>query len=157
MTWLTDRIAAVLAENVVALVPAPTGELGYGTDLACIDDVEWREVDPNSFEGIGHHAYRMLTTDRDSIPDAPGRGYNIVRLLNRGMTQLELRAQEGLIRAEVLQDDRIDTCDVDVSITQKTIRIVLRITPFDPKVKAFDLIIAIAESGEVMIERLAAT
>lgn len=156
MSYLTEQIARVAAANYVHLVPAVEGELGYGRDLSCVTDLtpNCDEVDPNSFQGIGEHAFRMLTADRDSIPDAPGRGYNVAKLLNAGMTTRDRRAQEGFIRAEVSQDDRIAELEVDCSIRGREVEVKIHITPENPAVKAFDLILVVAENGTAMIEAL---
>lgn len=162
MSTITDMLAAELAADLTpALVPTPTEPFGYGSDLSCVFDFtdNFDEVDPNTREGLTEYAFRMLTVDRETVPDAPGSGYNIIKVLNRGMTRADMRAQEGFIRGEVLRDDRLDAVRVEITIglekRDTPIRVHLFLTPADPNVKPFDFVIAIKENGQAMIEALA--
>ena len=154
---LLDDIRAEIA-TLEKLVPTPAEPLGYGVDLSCVDDLTeaMLEVDANSRQGIAEHSVRMLTTERDSIPDAPGRGWNIRRLLNRAYTNSELRAQEGLAAAELEQDDRIESATVTMTITRATrsIRMHVQITPRDVAFGPFAFIITVNSDGEAFLELL---
>lgn len=162
MSTITDMLAAARATYLpVGLVPKPTEPFGYGSDLSCVSDFtdNFDEVDPNSREGLTEYVFRLLTADKDSIPDAPGRGYNLRKLLHKGMTRAEIRAQEGFVRGEVVQDDRFDGVRVEMSIdvTKRDVpvRVRLFLTPADPKIKPFDFVFAIKDDGEAMLEALA--
>lgn len=162
MSTITDMLAAENAASLPRdLVPRPVEPFGYSRDLSCTSDftANFDEVDPNSREGIQEHLFRMLTTDKDSIPDAPGQGYNLRKIINKGMTRGELRAQEGIIQGEAVRDDRISKVRVELSINLQTrdnpIKVKIFVTPEDPAVQPFDFVFAIADSGEAMLEALA--
>lgn len=157
MTILAD-IRAQLAQQT-RIVEPPTGALGYGIDLSCVDDLDenMREVDPESPEGIMQSVIRFLTTDRDSIPDAPGRGWNLRRLLNRAYTAAALEAQEGLAAQEVEQDDRIASSSVTltVNLALRSVKARVRIVPRAPGLVPFDFITTVTD-GETLAELLRA-
>lgn len=141
------------------IVEPPSGALGYGVDLSCVSDLEddMREVGPDSPEGIMQSVIRFLTTDRDSIPDAPGRGWNLRRLLNRAYTAAELEAQEGLASQEAEQDDRIASATVTLEINTRlrSVKARVRIVPRAPGLRPFDFIASVTD-GETHAELLRA-
>jgi len=152
---LLDIINAEIAA-LDSLVPVPAEPFGYGTDLSCVSDLtpDMREVDPNSPQAIGESVVRFLTTERDSIPDAPGRGRNIYRLLNRPLSADDIIAEQSGISSEVLLDDRIDSATVDLTVVGRgSISIVIRITPVDPTLGGFDLVLAVTD-GETLFTLL---
>ena len=157
MTILSDIQAQIAQQS--RIVESPTGALGCGIDLSCVDDLDenMREVDPASPEGIMQSVIRFLTTDRDSIPDAPGRGWNLRRLLNRAYTAAELEAQEGLAAQEVEQDDRIaaSTVVLEINVPMRSVKARVRIVPRAPGLVPFDFITTVTD-GETLAELLRA-
>jgi hypothetical protein len=154
---ILDNINAQLAALVPVDRPAADDALGYGVDLSCVSDLteDMRETDPESPEGIMESCVRFLTTDRDSIPGAPGRGWNLRRLLNRAFTAPEIEAQEGLAAQELDQDDRIDhaTCALMINRGARTIKIRVRIFPKSLALQPFDFIATVTD-GEALAELL---
>lgn len=151
-----DAIDRQIAE-LERVTTAPTGPLGYGRDLSCVDDItpELAEVDPRSTRGIGEAAIRRLMTPRGGLPDDPDYGLDLRALLNRGVADREAREIAGRIRLEVAKDDRID--DLAVAVTMpapSTLRIEARITPADPDLTPFSLVLAVTSAG-VLLEALA--
>jgi hypothetical protein len=153
MTMLSD-INAQIAALPRAANPEPDA-LGYGVDLSCVSDLteDMRETDPESPEGILESCVRFLTTDRDSIPGAPGRGWNVRRLLNRAYTASELAAQEGLATQELEQDDRIDRVELSliINVQKREIKIRFRIFPKSLALQPFDAIATVTD-GEAIAE-----
>lgn len=153
MSLLTDLIDADIAA-LERIVPVPTGELGYGVDLSCVTDLtpDLKEVDPNSVQGMGESVIRFLTAERDSIPDAPGRGFNIYRLLASGLTPDDIHNAQAAISAEVEEDDRFESATATLEVVGlKSIKIAIRIVPVDPALGAFDLILAVSD-GELLYD-----
>jgi hypothetical protein len=152
---VTDYIAAETAK-LVRLVPAPTGELGYGRDLSCLTDVTeaLEEVDPASYAGIGQALFRRLITPRGALPDDPDYGFDVQGALNRGTTTAELRALEVQIRLETLKDDRVEDALVTVTIPAlNELRILIMVTPADPSLTSFSLTFAVI-NGQLTLEQL---
>lgn len=150
-----DAIAAEL-EGLARLVPTPTGELGYGRDLSCVEDITETldEVDPFSVRGIGEAQIRRLTTPRGSLPDDPDYGLDVRSYANRGVPQSELRDLAGQIRSECLKDDRLDAVQVTVTMpAPSSLRIAITNTPVDVSLGQFSLVLAVA-SGTVLVEAL---
>ena len=141
MTFLDDTLNS-LADEVVAEYAAgglepdgmglafgyrpPGADLGYGTDLHCLDDCDenFSEVDPYSPEAVGEALYRRLCTPHGHIlndPEAviavgedPDYGYNIVQLLSIDSSDISQRAHSDLAAAECMKDDRVRSATVEV-------------------------------------------
>jgi hypothetical protein len=157
---MNDTMKAAIAAGFAELVPelpAPVEPFGYGTDLKCTIDVteDLQETDPNSPEGIGEAIFRAWTTDRGENPDDPDYGRNVKRLLNRGMTRDELRAEAGLLRAEAEKDDRVADCVVTITQTDggRSLRIRGVVTPDDPRVSVFKMLVAVT-NGAALLEEI---
>lgn len=153
-----DFIAAEIAA-LTKLVPAPTGNLGYGTDLSCTTDLTetMDETDPDSPRGIAELLIRRLDTARGTLPDDPDFGYDLVGCLNKVLTAQDLLAMPGIITREALQDDRIASVAVkaDYTARTKTLDVSIAITPQDPTKSTFTLILAVTD-GELMMKELSA-
>jgi hypothetical protein len=93
----------------------------YGADLSCTDDCDplFAEVDGTTPLVVAQDAWRTITSPRDSIPDAPGRGLDVRMFARRAATTAEVQSWAAQIRAELEDDDRIDT--LDVAITQASV------------------------------------
>lgn len=150
-----DAIAADLAE-LTRIVPVPTGPLGYGRDLSCVDDVTEAldEVDPFSPAAIGEALLRRLTTPRGGLSDDADYGLDVRSCCNRGVPASELRELAGQIRSEATKDDRVEDASVTVtlpSLNAMSIRIL--VTPADPLLDPFSLTFAVV-SGQLLLEAL---
>lgn len=157
MSLLTDLVDAG-STDIVRLVPVPSDPLGYGTDLSCATDLtpDLAEVDPDSVQGMGESIIRFLTAERDSIPDAPGRGFNVFRMILTGMTPEKMSEDETAISAEVQQDDRFASATATVTlVAQRKISIRISVVPVDPALAPFDLVVAVSD-GELLYQLLTA-
>ena len=150
-TAITEETA-----KLVRFAPAPTGDLGFGSDLVCVDDFtdNFDELDPSGVLGMAQDAYHHVTTDRETVPDAPDFGLDMTRYLNTPTTADGLRAAAGEMKNELEKDDRFDS--VSVTITQEsilffTVRIV--IAPKDPLLDTFTLIVAVV-NGQAHLEAI---
>lgn len=160
MTLFTD----IQAELHVQLTPAVglrlDADLGYGRDLFCVRSVtdDLREVDPQSPEGIGQTVFRLLLSVRETIPDAPGRGLGVQGWVSAGVTFTQLRAYGGMCIGEIDQDDRIASSTVDVKLEGSrevpALRFEIRITPQNPALAPFAMVITVPESGAALLEIL---
>lgn len=155
MSVVLDQIAADAA-TLTRLVSAPTGNLGYGRDLSCVTDVTdaMDEVDPFSTQGISESIARRLSTPRGALADDPNYGYDLRGFCNRGVTAMQLREVSGAVYAEVKKDDRVNSAIVTVTQpSQRALSVALRITPEDPALNAFNLVLAVTD-GAVLVEAL---
>lgn len=157
MTFLLDEIARLTAANAVALVPTPQAPFGYGRDLVCRSDLteDMRETDQNSPESIIDWCFRVLTTGRNTIPDAPGQGFDVSRLINVERTRQSIAEIEGEIRNEIDQDDRIERSEVSVAFNNSDkLFISFRIFPEDVSTPDFSFTFALDTSGQLFLESL---
>lgn len=119
MGIVQDQIAAYTAA-LTRNVAAPTGDLGYGSDLSCRDDVtaDMAELPGDSPEAIAQANYRRLITPRGSLPDDPDYGLDIQGYLSVGMTAKEIAEIPGEIQLELAKDDRNVESSLAVTLTQ---------------------------------------
>lgn len=86
----------------------------FGTDLDCADDLREMMTLTSGLRLVAQAVYRRLSTPRGMVIDAPGYGYDLRALLHKGQTPTARTAIPGLVRAEVLKDERIDNAEVQV-------------------------------------------
>lgn len=147
-----SAIAAELA-TLTRVVTVPSGELAYGTDLSCTLDLDpaLAEVDPKTPKAIVEAIIRRFVTPRGALIDDENYGLSILTMLNRGMTQTDLRALSGALTGEARKDDRVALADVVVSASLATSEALIRtmITPEDPALRDFSFTFAVID-GEVL-------
>ncbi|MBA3841093.1 MAG: hypothetical protein H0X39_00460 [Actinobacteria bacterium] len=147
MTAFHDALAISMAELTQSVTPS-TGELGYGTDLACVTDLsaDLAEVDPLSPSAIGQALVRRLSTARGTLIDDPNYGLDVRGFCNHGVPVKDLRDIGGAIRLELVKDDRVQ--DVTVTVTQPYqtgLKVVIVVVPAVIGLAPFDLTFAIAD------------
>ena len=118
VTSLTATIAAeTAAGNIPVSPPTVVYSPDYGSDIVCTDDTDalFSELPGDDPRLVGYAYWRMITSDRDSIPDAPGVGLDLLTLLRRGATQAEIASWPAQLKAQADNDDRITNVDVQMS------------------------------------------
>lgn len=168
MSALPNIVRDAIAEStadLVRLVPVATGNLKWGVDLNCADDLTERmeELDPNSPLGVAQSTLHRFTTERNTLVDSlnddgsmkpdSDYGYDVVDLVNKGITTDELAQMPGQLRAEAMKDDRIATCTVDVTFDGKTLTIACHGQLEDPEKKTFDLVFSVTD-GKVTVQEI---
>lgn len=90
----------------------------YGADIICTDDTDalFSEDDGTTAVAVAYVVWRTVTSDRGSIPDAPGEGIDLRAMLRKGATVAAQRLWPSLLQAEILRDERVAT--VAVRFTQ---------------------------------------
>lgn len=155
-TIVHDTIAAELAE-LTREVSTPAGDLGYGVDLHCVDDLreDMAEVDPFSVLGVGQAIVRRLTTPRGSVPDAPDYGIDLRAYCNRGVPESEIQGLAARVRSEVTKDDRVRAATVTVTANASTgaLTVSIVVTPAIVALASFTLTFAVT-SGAVLLESI---
>lgn len=151
-------LSAIAAETALLerVVQVPTGAIGYGTDLSCVEDISVTldEVDPTSTRAIREALLRRLTTPRGGLQDDPDYGFDVRGLCNRGLTQSQMVDLSTQVRNEVTKDDRVDSATVTVTApSPRALRIGVVITPVDQTIGIFTLTFAVTD-GAVLAEAL---
>lgn len=157
LTYITAEIDALRALGAaVRVVDVPVGALGYGVDLAFLDDItpDAAELAPDSAEGIGQDLYHRLSTRRGGLPpgDDKDYGFDLVGALHKGHTAKELTLLAAQIKAECLKDDRVAELTVTVTPSGggRTLGVRLIVTPEDPAVGVFSLVLAVSDGGVLL-------
>lgn len=152
---MSETVRAAIDREIAALarvVDAPTLDLGWGRDLACVTELSptLAEVDPLEPRGIGEAALRRLITPRGALPGDRDYGLDVRSFLNRGVPLAELRDVAGLVRVELTKDDRIAEVTVDVTMPSAgALRFAMQIVPADPALEPFALIFGVTSSDVV--------
>jgi hypothetical protein len=140
------------------LTPTPIAPYGYGTDLDCSTDLstDMRLVDPSGRKAIAQAIIRRLSTPRGGLPMSPEYGLDIRGMLNSGLLARDLAGIAGRVRLEIVQDDRIDTVDVQGAYSHEssTLDLTMWITPVDRSLGAFSLVVAVSGDGGVFARGL---
>lgn len=148
---IADAIA--LESAALEQLVTPAAVRGWGSDLKCVDDIDARgtELDPDSYAVLGQDAYHAVTTARGSLPDDPDFGIDLRSLIHKATSTAEVMALEGAIRAELLKDDRIADATAAITASGETYNIDIRITPTDPQLNAFSMLMTI-QDGAAMLQ-----
>ena len=81
----------------------------YGADLECWDDItaDALELPGDEVELVAQACWRRLITSRGELIDDAEYGLGLTDMLSRGMTKRQLDALPGMIKKELLKDDRV--------------------------------------------------
>ena len=118
MTIVDDTLAELIAA-IPRVMAAPTGDLGFGSDLSCRDDLTQNmvEVPGDSIQAVAEANYRRITTPRGSLLDDPDYGIDVREFLHQPATTQRQSEIAAIIRAELLKDDRNDEISVSLQST----------------------------------------
>lgn len=138
------------------VMDAPTGALGYGTDIVWTSDLvePMSDVDPTSTAAISQALIRRLDCPRGRLVDDADYGLDVRGYLNRGTTTAEINALAGAIRNEVEKDDRVVSATVTVSpsSTGDAFAVSIRIVPASSERDTFTVTLAVTSSALVLQE-----
>lgn len=124
---LHDALAAVVASFGTAQEPPSQPPEDFGVDLDCTDDLDPMFGLVSGLRVVAQAVYRRLSTPRGMLIDAPDYGFDVRSLLHRGMTPEERAAIPGMIRAEVVKDERIQSAEVQLTdVLPESFRLVVR-------------------------------
>jgi|GEM_PF-3274178 len=156
---MTDIVRQMIAAEIAALTrqsSTPVPPLGYGVDLVCVTDLDpyLTETDPATIESLAQDSFHRITTARLSLIDDPSYGIDIRAALNKPQSPQQIQSWSGQMASELRKDDRI--VDVAVSMTfelPSTYRITILITPADPALTTFSLVVSVVD-GEALLEAI---
>ena len=151
---ILESIRAELA-TLSREVTQPQPPFNYGNDLRCTADLheDLAELDPDSPEGIAEAIVRRWTCSRVQNADDPDYGRDVRALLNHGVTQADLLAEAGLLRAEAEKEETVDSCTVSLVADSagQVVNIHAEVTPKDPTIAPFRFVAAVTD-GATMLE-----
>ncbi len=104
-------LAAQLAELDAEALPVVPGELAYGRDLSCVNDLtdDFRELREGSPRIVLEAVIRRFQTPRGTLEDDLDYGLDIPSRLHGAITQNELRSLQSQCVAEAKKDERVDS------------------------------------------------
>lgn len=113
---LLDALSVLEAELIPA-TGASTADLGYGSDLYCDGDAtdDFRELPGTDSTLVVQAILRRITTPRGTLLDDSGYGDDVSRMLHQGMTMADKKSAADMLSAEVLDDDRVASCSVELT------------------------------------------
>lgn len=127
----------------------------YGEDISCAFDLDESMKEVSDTLVLAESLIRRLDCPRGELIDDYDYGIDLRTAANRGFTAAFLEEIAGLIKNELLKDDRVDSIVVNVSqaSTTKLLISIECIAVFENL--NFSLILS-AESGELLIEEMSA-
>ena len=149
-TYLAEQMA-ILATSEPYMV---TGELGFGSDLSCVYDLTptMEMVGGNSVEIIQQSLLRRLITPRGSLYDDLDYGLGVSLYLNSSMTVQQRQEIAGVIQGEMMKDDRLESCSVELTeSSQYVAEVVVSCVAIDPNLGEFALTFGLTETTVVEI------
>jgi hypothetical protein len=156
---MTDIVRTTIDQYISQVTKAsstPSPPLGYGVDLVCVTDLTARldETDPNSLESLAQDSFHRITTARLSLIDDPNYGIDIRAALSVGQTPQQIQSWSGQLSSELKKDDRVALADVTIVFSAPAdYLITIVITPEDPSITAFTLVVAVT-NGEALLEAI---
>lgn len=137
------------------IVPQTTAA-GWGVDLVCVTDLDpaLAVTDPESIATLGQVAFHRISTRRGTLPDDADFGIDLLAFLHAPHTQQDFLAAAGQISTELQKDDRFADASAVVTFDPFTQRlnISIRITPADPDLNTFTLIVAVTDGATLLKE-----
>jgi hypothetical protein len=117
MTDFLEEFQTMAADIPIGWTTYPSGV--YGSDIACGSDTDsmFSEDDGSTARSVALVAWRIVISDRDSIPDAPGEGFDVLSLVRRPATPTEQRMWPSLVQGALMLDERIATANVEFKQT----------------------------------------
>lgn len=151
-----DAIAAELA-LLTRVLPSPTGDLGFGSDLSCDTDLAegMLELAGDNRLVVAQSALRRYITPRGSIPDAPNDGLDLMAWVSRGTIADDIRALQGQMASEATKDDRVAVASAVATPSADGSRLSasVRLVPSDPKIAPFEMVVSVT-SASALIEEI---
>lgn len=146
-----DFIAAEIAATT-RIASLPSGDLGYGADTICVDDLDalMRVTDPAGTAGLAQDAYHYITTTRGTIQDAPDTGRNLLEYLSRASTPQEIANAQDELEKELEKDDRFASVTVAITFDGVSLTCSVTITPEDPALRTFTLVIVVTDGSTIL-------
>jgi hypothetical protein len=97
----------------------------FGIDLSLTDDLDPRATTVTGTRLVAEAVYRRITCPRGALIDDPDYGIDVRDFLHKGMTTGQRASIPGLVRCEILKDERVSSVEIDVttSTTGFTLRI----------------------------------
>ncbi len=89
----------------------------FGTDISCFEDMDPQASEVSGYELLAQAVFRRITTPRGMLIDDEDYGIDVRSLLHKGMTEREIAAFPGVVRQEILKDERIARCTVELKRT----------------------------------------
>lgn len=138
----------------------PIAPFGYGTDLSCTDDFADDFGDVSGPMIVLQSIYRDLITPPGgpdapgSLPDDPEYGFGLHTYVQLGMTAERVLQLSHEIEARVVDDDRVDSCSVDVTL-DSAYNLTVTITGNLATGQGFRLVFALVD-GAIALQEMAA-
>lgn len=95
----------------------------YGTDWDCVTDINPYGTTVSGPECVAQAIARRLQTPEGGLLDDPSYGYDLRALINTSLSDAEVLSVRTAVEAQCLQDERVDSAEVEVSLTDEVLTI----------------------------------
>ena len=152
---LSTFIAAELA-SVPRIVPTPNGVLGFGADLDCLSDITLTGTETGDVQKLlTQWTVHALSTTKGMLPgdsrEEQSFGLNLLDMIGQDAGSNNARQWELAIRAELLKNEQLADASAVVSLTSssegQSFDVAITLTPADPSVAPFSLVLTVTPLG----------
>lgn len=149
-----DLIATEIAKVERVVERGSDEQSLYGRDLSCVFDIyaDLREIAPDDPQALVERVARRLITEPGTLHSDPDYGYNVVSLLNRGITSEQIALIESSIEQEALKEEGAAAVDVSIVIDARgrTYEVQLTLTPEDPEANPLPFSLVVTEGTNIV-------
>jgi hypothetical protein len=143
--------------QVERVIENPTDAPGWGSDLACADDLapDFAELSGKDPRVIAEFTYRRMNTRAGQLADDPDWGIDIEELLDKGMSPQDIVRLRNVLRGEIARDDRLRdvTAEASYNATTEQLELVVGAGIVDSD-NSFLLTTVVSASGSNLFELL---
>lgn len=132
-----------------------TGPFGIAWDVAADIHPTFRSITSQAAGDLAarrilqNAIVRILDTPPGSLPDAPGRGYSLKRLLLLELSIDDIDAEAALMQEQIALDERVISCEVSIERVMTATGVEVLVTiKVDPDWDGpFEFTISVSEAG----------
>jgi phage baseplate assembly protein W len=123
-----DAVDSAVAGFVSETAPRAASEDAYGLDISAVEDLDPMAREVEGEDALAEAIARRLTTPRGSLgDDDPDYGLDVADFLHRAMTAAEIASIPGLVRGELLKDERIADVNARMLVFEQGTRLELEL------------------------------
>lgn len=100
----------------------------FGTCLACVSDLTPEMAMATGFDVIAQACVRRLSTGQGQLGSDPNYGADLRNLISSGMDTRKLATIPGVVRNELLKDERVQDVSIAYSYTSPILTLNVTIT-----------------------------
>lgn len=99
----------------------------YGVDVSTYPDLDAQFSLCKGLDGLAQSVWRRLQTAPGALPFYPDEGIDVREYLHEGVSMATLVALRNDVESEVMRDERVRRCAVDLEAYDDTLKMSVRV------------------------------